>query len=474
MAQHENRTASAGQPGQVTGNLEWDGLHRPRIYYAMAAILSGLFLTVIDGTICNVALPTISAQLQVSSSDSIWIVNAFQLVIIMTLLPCSSAGELFGFRRLYLSGMVLFTLGSLCCALSGSFSALVLSRMLQGVGAAMVMSVNGSLVRLIYPRRHLGQGLGLNATVVALASVAGPALSGFILSVASWPWLFAVNLPLGVLAFSLGYRFLPPNATRVEGRRFDGWSAVLNALTFGLFFGCVEAFSHEVPVRWVACGACLLAVVGFFFVRRQLRQPWPILPFDLLRLPVFSLSVLTSVLSFSSQMLAMIALPFMFHLTFGMTAAETGLLMTAWPLVIMVAGPLAGSLVNRIHPGLLGGVGLLLMSMGCFLLSDVEAGDGYGSLVARLMLCGFGFGLFQSPNNHLLLSSAPSYRSGGASGMQSTARLTGQTLGAALVALLFYGFGDGAPHVAMMLAGVFTLCGSVVSSLRLQARRKSS
>lgn len=246
---------------------------------------------------------------------------------------------------------------------------------------------------------------------------------------------------------------------------------MLNALTFGLFFGCFEAFSHEVSGRWIACGAVLLAVVGFVFVRRQLRQPYPILPFDLLRIPIFSLSVLTSVLSFSSQMLAMVALPFMFHLTFGMNAAQTGLLMMSWPLVIVVAGPLAGSLVGRIHPGLLGGVGLLMMSMGCFLLSDVDATVGYGGLVARLMLCGFGFGLFQSPNNHLLLSSAPSYRSGGASGMQSTARLTGQTLGAALVALLFYAYADGAPHVAMMLAGAFTLCGSIVSCSRLQARR---
>lgn len=458
---------------RVTGDLAWDGLHRPRIYYAMAAILSGLFLTVIDGTICNVALPTIAHQLQVSSSDSIWIVNAFQLVIIMTLLPGAAAGELFGFRRMYLLGMVLFTAGSLCCALSGSFATLVLSRMLQGVGAAMVMSVNGSLVRLIYPRRHLGKGVGLNATVVALASVAGPALSGLILSVASWPWLFAVNIPLGILAFCLGYKFLPGNPTRVEGRRYDVPSAVLNALVFGLFFGCFEAFSHEVSWHWIVCGLAVLSVVGVVFVRRQLRQAYPILPFDLLRIPVFSLSVLTSILSFSSQMLAMVALPFMFHLTFGMNAAETGMLMMAWPLVITVAGPLAGSLVNRIHPGLLGGVGLLMMSMGCFLLSDVDASEGYGGLVARLMLCGFGFGLFQSPNNHLLLSSAPSYRSGGASGMQSTARLTGQTLGAALVALLFYGYGDNAPHVAMMLAGGFTLCGSIVSTTRIRASRKS-
>ena len=249
----------------VVGNMDWDGLHRPQIYYAMVAIFSGLFLSVIDGTICNVALPTIARQLQISSSDSIWIVNAFQLVVVMTLLPCSALGELFGFKRTYLWGMVFFTVGSLCCALSGSFVLLVLSRMLQGVGAAMVMSVNGSLVRLIYPKRHLAKGFGLNATVVALASVAGPTISGAILSVASWPWLFAVNLPFGVLTFFLARRYLPGNPTRVEGRRFDFPSAVLNALTFGLFIGCVEAFSHGLSFRWIVAGVVLLAGIGTSF-----------------------------------------------------------------------------------------------------------------------------------------------------------------------------------------------------------------
>lgn len=307
--------------------------------------------------------------------------------------------------------------------------------------------------------------------MVALASVAGPACSGAILSVAAWPWLFAVNIPIGIVTILLAYRFLPDNPTRVEGRRFDLPSSVLNVLTFGLLIGCLEAFSHDVSWHWVTGGLVLLAGIGYVYVRRQLRQAYPMLPFDLLRIPVFSLSVLTSILSFSSQMLAMIALPFMFHLTFGMNAGQTGAVMMAWPLVIVVAAPLAGSLVPRVHPGILGGVGLLMMSMGCFLLADVDASVGYGGLVARLMLCGFGFGLFQSPNNHLLLSSAPSYRSGGASGMQATARLIGQTTGAALVALLFYLFSDKAPYVAMMLAGGLTLVGSMVSVSRARAGR---
>ena len=452
--------------GQVIGDLKWDGLHGHRLLYAVIAIFSGLFLSVIDGTICNVALPSIAAELAVSSSDSVWIVNAFQLVIVMTLLPFSSMGELYGFKKTYLCGLVFFTVGSLFCALSWSLPSLVAARMFQGLGAAMIMSVNGSLVRLIYPRRHLTKGFGLNATIVALASVTGPTLSAAILSVASWPWLFAVNLPVGILTFILAKRFLPQNAVKIAGRRFDWRSACLNAATFGLFIGCIEAFSHGIQPVWICMAFILLALVGTKFVMTQLRQTYPMLPFDLLRIPVFSLSVATSIVSFMAQMLAMIALPFMFHVTFGMNAVETGLLMTAWPLVIVFVGPIAGILAAKIHPGILGGIGLLIMSVGCFLLAYVPAGTDYSGLVWRMMLCGLGFGLFQSPNNHLILTSAPAYRSGGASGMQAMARLVGQTAGAALVALFFHFLGDTASHEAMLLAGIMTLCGSVVSCVR--------
>ena len=456
---------------KVTGNLEWDGLHRPQIFYAMAAIFSGLFLSVIDGSICNVALPSISKELQVSSSDSIWVVNGFQLVVMMFLLPFSSLGELKGFKQVYLTGLVVFLVGSLCCTFSVALTQLVLSRMLQGVGAAMVMSVNGSLVRLIYPKKHLPKGFGLNAMVVALAAVAAPTLAAGILAVASWPWLFAINIPVGVVPFYFAWKYLPDNPTRIEGRRFDYRSACMNALTFGLFIGTLEAYAHGASLTWVFGGLVLLLAVGTLFVRQQLSQPYPMLPFDLLRIPVFGLSVLTSICSFTSQMLAMVSIPFLLHHTFGFDAVRTGLFMTAWPLVIVFASPVAGFLVGKIHAGLLGGIGLLIMSCGCFLLSTMPASAPQMLLIAGLMLCGLGFGLFQSPNNHLMLSSAPAYRSGGASGMQATARLVGQTTGATLVALMFHLTPDSAPHNALLLAGVLTFVGAFVSSSRVKAKR---
>lgn len=333
--------------GEIVGDLDWDGLHRPRIYYAMVATFSGLFLAVLDGTICNVALPSISEDLQVSSSDSIWIINAFQLVIMMSLLPFSSLGELFGYKRIYLFGVAVFTVGSLFCSLTATLPLLVVARVFQGIGAAMIMSVNTSLVRIIYPKRHLGKGVGLNATVVAIASVAGPTLAAAILSVASWPWLFAINVPVGIITFYLGRKYLPANPTRVLGRRFKWKEALFNALTFGLLIGCIEAYSHDVSHTTILAGAVCLLFVGVQYVRMQLHDKYPMLPFDLLKIPAFSLSVVTSVLSFTSQMLAMVAMPFLLVNTFHYEAVGTGLLMTSWPLVIVFVAPMAGWLVGN-------------------------------------------------------------------------------------------------------------------------------
>ena len=417
---------------KIVGDLDWDGLHRPRIYYAVATTFCGLFLSVLDGSICNVALPSIARELGVSSSDSIWIVNAFQLVIMMTILPFASMGERWGYKQVYLRGVIVFTIGSLFCALSHNLSLLVISRVFQGFGAAMIMSVNTSLIKLIYPKRRLGEGVGLNATVVAIASVAGPTLAAGILSVASWPWLFAINVPVGVVTFFMWRRYLPDNAVRVLG------------------------------------GIVSFVIIGTFYVRMQLRERYPMLPFDLLKIPIFSMSVVTSILSFTAQMLSLVAMPFLLATTFHYDAVGTGLLMTSWPLVIVFVAPLAGLMIGKVHPGILGGVGLTIMSVGCFCLSFIPTETGHFGLVWRLMLCGMGFGLFQSPNNHMLLSSAPPQRTGSASGMLATARLIGQTVGAALVALLFHLYGDSAPHDAMLLAGILTLCGAFSSCCRLK------
>ena len=460
MKKEASTAAEAGE--RVVGNLEWDGLHRPRIYYAVISIFCGIFLSVVDGNIAQ--------QLGVSSADSIWVVNAFQLVIMMTLLPFSTLGELYSYKKVYLGGVAVFTVASVFCTLSHSLPMLIASRAFQGLGASMMMSVNTSIAKLVFPKRHLGKGVSINATVVALSAVSGPSIAAGILSVAPWPWLFAINIPVGVITFLMGWRFLPDNPTHVVGRKFNFQDALLNAVVFGLLIGCIELYSHDGRLTTVLVGVAFLLVSGWFYVRTQLRRKYPMLPFDLLRIPMFSMSVITSIVSYTAQMLALVGMPFLLLHTFGMNAVETGVVMTAWPFIVMFVAPLSGSLSGKVHPGLLGGFGLLLMSAGCFLLSYIPEDASHLDIAWRLMMCGAGFGFFQSPNNHLLLSSAPNHRAGSASGMLSTARLTGQATGAALVALLFHLFGDKAPHDAMLLAGILTVCAAVFSFFRLRAR----
>ncbi|MEH6566461.1 MAG: MFS transporter [Halopseudomonas sp.] len=447
-----------------------DGLPMPQRLGAIFAIALGVTMAVLDGMIANVALPTIADDLGTSAANSIWIVNAYQLVITMTLLSLASLGDLWSYRKVYLIGLSVFASMSVLCALSDSLLTLTIARMLQGLGAAAVMSVNGALTRLIYPSHLLGRGVAINTLIVAVAAAAGPTVAAGVLAVADWPWLFAINLPFGLLALVIGYRFLPANEGSRE-QRFDKWSALLNAVTFGLFFVSLTGFAQGHAGWTIGFPLVGALLVGWFFVKRQLDQPLPLLPVDLLRIPIFSLSICTSVCSFVAQMMAMVSIPFYFQKTLGLSAIETGLLMTPWPLATMVMAPIAGRLLDRLHAGLLGGVGLAVFATGLFLLAALPQQASHLEIMLRMLLCGAGFGLFQSPNNHTILTAAPLQRSGGASGMLSTARLVGQTTGAALVALAFNLFSDNGTHASLIAAGSFAAVAAIVSTLRLSQPR---
>jgi DHA2 family multidrug resistance protein-like MFS transporter len=437
----------------------------------MLTIALGITMAVLDGSVANIALPTIARELNATPAQSIWVVNAYQLVIVVLLLALSSLGEIIGFARIYRVGLILFGLASLACALSDSLSMLVASRVLQGVGAACIMSVNAALVRFIYPRAMLGRGIGVIALVVAMAAASGPTIAAGVLSIAPWNWIFALSVPISVIAFAFaGSLPLTPRAVH----RFDWQSALVNALTFGSFVVGVEQLGHGLENIDVAFGCFAVALVsGFVLVRRQLYRTAPLLPIDLLRIPIFALSILTSISSFCAQSLAFVSLPFFFQSVLNRNAVETGLLMTPWPLALVFVAPIAGRLADRYAAGLLGGIGLALFASGLAAMALLPAEPSSLDIAWRMLLAGAGFGLFQSPNNRIMLSSAPPERSGGASGMLGTARLTGQTLGAAMVALIFNLSGANGAHMALTVATGLALLAMVLSLVRLTPRGKA-
>jgi len=442
---------------------EAQGLPPPQRRWAMLAVGLAIMMAVLDGAIANVALPTIARALDASPADSVWVVNAYQLVITMLMLPLASLGEIVGYRRIYRVGLAVFTLASLACALSDSLAVLTLARVVQGVGAAGVMSVNAALVRFIYPRKQLGRGIGTIALVVASSAAVGPTVAAGILSVAPWPWLFAINVPIGIATLAAA-RALP--RTPRAPRRFDFLSAGLNALFFGLLIIAIDSLGHGERLLYVILAFAGAALAGVALVLRQLPQAAPLLPVDLLRIRLFALSITTSVCSFAAQMLAYVAVPFYFQDVLGRDAVTTGLLMTPWPAAVAVTAPIAGRLADRYSAGALGALGLATFAAGLALLALLPAAPGNADVAWRMALCGVGFGLFQSPNNRAILTSAPPERSGGASGMLGTARLLGQTTGAALAALLFGVAGAHATFWALGAAAAIALLAAAVSALR--------
>ena len=407
-------------------------------YVAVIAVLIVLVMTVLDVTVVNVALPVMADKFGISDSYAIWIVTIYQLVITMLLLPMSSFGDRYSYRRCFMTGVSIFTLASALCALSGSFAMIIAARALQGIGAACVMGVNIALTRLIYPREVLGRGLALNAMVIAIATAAGPTIAGAILSVASWHWLFLINVPFGLVAFFLGKKLLPSNPPRERHGHFDWVSAILNAVVFGLIFLSVGNFARKGDVTVNSCMLAVGVITGVFYIRRQLYMESPMLPVDLFRIRLYSLSISTSVCSFIAQNLAMIALPFMFLNSYGFSEITTGLLMTPWPLATMIISPLAARYVERHNAGTTAACGMAVYAAGVLLLMLAPSSDiAEWNIAWRMAVCGIGFGLFQTPNNIVMVMATPVHRTGGAGGMQSTARLVGQTLGATFVTIVF-------------------------------------
>lgn len=445
-----------------------------RKYIAVIALQIVLVMTVLDVTLVNVALPVLADKFSVSNSATVWIVTIYQLVITMLLLPVSSIGDLHSYKRTFLVGVVIFTLSSALCAAAQGYTMLVIARAIQGIGAACVMGVNIALVRLIYPREILGRGMALNAMCIAIATAAGPTIAGAILSITSWHWLFLINVPLGIAAFCIGWKLLPQNPKVDHKPRFDWISAVENMIVFGLIFYALGNFSRKGDLTLSAIMLAIGLTVGFFYVRRQFSHSQPLLPVDLFRNSMYTMSIATSVCSFIAQNVAMIALPFLYLNSYHFSAITTGLLMTPWPLATMIISPIAARYVERHNPGATAALGMLVFIAGVLLLLFTSSHPAEWDIAWRMAVCGIGFGMFQTPNNIVMVMATPIHRTGGAGGLQSTARLVGQTLGATLVSTLFALCSNemSALRLCLYMSVGFALCAGIFSYTRTLGHKK--
>jgi DHA2 family multidrug resistance protein-like MFS transporter len=433
--------------------------------FAVTAVLAAMALVVTDASLVNVGLPTIAIALKIAPSKAVYIVSAYQLSLLMFLLPAAAIGEAAGHRKVFAAGIVIFLLAALVSASASSLAILIAARFVQGIGGAAVMALGVALLRQSLSDARLGAAIAWNALTVALCSAAGPALGAIILGSASWHALFLVHLPLGVVALSF-CGALPAS------ERSRPWPDFISILLSCSSLGALVVAAAQIASQPGDAAALFILSSSAFalLVLRERSRTFPLIPFDLLGLESFRLSFLASICCFVAQTMGMLSLPFYLQQSVGLTPTATGLYMTAWPIAVGLAGLLAGNLANRLPTAALMASGAFSLALGLGAIALIQ--QAHGLLIASIFLCGLGFGFFQVPNNRNLFLSAPAERSGAAGGLQGTARLTGQALGAMLVSVVL-GMTVTTPKLAFAVGAGFAIIAGAISfwHVKVQMRR---
>lgn len=467
MELFSDKAGDEGLPGHERGRV-------------MAAVMASTLMAVFDGSMVNIALPQMTHALNVTAPVAVWFANGYLLSAAMTLLIFAALATRIGFRPVFIFGLSLFTLASLGCALSPNAETLIAMRVLQGMGGAATLSIAPAILRSVFPGRLLGRILGLNALLIASSTAVAPVLGGVLLSTLNWQWLFAINVVPGLLALILAFKAIPHKPV-LSGQKFDLTGALLSATMLGAAIMATNSFAsphaaeHTISasvINWFG----LAMMSGIAFVLHIRREDKPLLPPAIFYSGRFSLAALTSLACFISQGVTFVALPFLFQSVYGYSAFTSALLFTPWPVGIALVAPWAGKLADRYAPSIISTAGLLIFVTGLTLLATLPASVAHWDIGLRSLICGIGFGCFQSPNNREMLSSVVREWSGYASGVLAIVRTFGQCLGAALVSVLLAVMvsansiveQDQAVRVSLWLAVAASGCAILLSVSRLR------
>ena len=407
-----------------------------RKWLILTSVSLGSLMATLDGSIVNIALPTIQTDFHIDLTTVEWVVVAYLLVVGSLLLPVGRLGEVLTFKRVYLVGFALFTVSSICCGAAPSALWLVAFRVVQGIGAAMIMAMGPAIVARTFSAHERGKALGLNAISVSIGLSLGPVLGGLLTQVATWRAIFLINAPIGLLAIIWAARILPAE-TPGKGQAFDVRGAVLSGAAL---FGLLLALSDGQEWAWTSPAIIGLliafALLGAAFIFAERRSLQPMVDLALFRIRPFSAGLVSVVVAFAGLFTATFLLPFLLQQGRGFSPIEAGLLLTPVPITMALVAPLSGIASDRFGPRIPASAGMAIMVLGFLSLTTLPVDFALPDLIWRLVLLGVGQGMFMSPNSSAVLGSVPRIRVGTASGTLAQMRVNGQALGIALSAAI--------------------------------------
>ncbi|MDZ5725566.1 MFS transporter [Acetobacterium sp. K1/6] len=454
-------------------------------------VVMSTFMATLDSSIVNVALPQMARAMDVDTSQIQLVVTSYLIVIVGIILIFGKLGDMLGKTRIFTFGIALFTVGSLLCGITSSFPVLIGARIVQAVGAAATMANNQGIITQVFPATQRGKALGLTGTSVALGSLVGPGLGGIIVGASSWEYIFLINVPVGVVVLFFAIKLLP-RSNKKATVRLDALGAVLFMLSIVPLFvalGQVQSLGFTNPL--ILAG--FIVSIGSFiaFIRVEQKRENPLIPLYIFKNKLFSLSIFCAFITFVGLFCNNIIQPFYLQDVMIYSPEQAGLMMMIFPLVLAVLAPVSGHVSDKIGSELLTFIGLLLISLGLFLMSTLTEQSTLTTMVIFIVVLSVGMGLFQSPNNSLIMSTVKRDQLGIAGSINALVRNMGMVTGIALATTLLYGsmsaelgyrvtdyvagqngaFINGMSNV-YITAAVICLFGAVLTFLRL-LRKKS-
>lgn len=399
----------------------------------------GSFMATLDSSVVNIALPQISTYFNASMSSIEWIVMAYLLVISSLLLTYGRFGDMYGHKRIYLNGFLIFTIGSVLCGLSRTITILIISRVIQAIGAGMLMAMGPAIITDVTPVKDRGKALGMNGVAVYVALTSGPIIGGILTSKLGWQSIFFVNVPVGIIGYFMGWKFLL-NKEVNKVQKFDIKGAVL------VFFAMITLLlplSNGENVGWsnplIIASFVSSAVLFAAFIYTEIRAEAPMMDLTLFKNRLFTMSNISLLISFIAGFSIALLMPFYFQELRGISPSMAGLMMIPQPIITILITPVSGILSDKIDSRYLGSLGMLIVAAGMFLLSTLNINSTVLQSSIFLIIVGLGNGAFQTPNNSAIMGSVPENRRGIASGMLATMRNIGMVLGIAVAGALFTG-----------------------------------